>query len=146
MSRESSIKLHPDRRRKHGGYSFLTRGDLPEDRLYIERHLTGVRLGLIRDLGGTEDDLTTAQIVLIDRIVSKLGVIRCIEEYIRENTVMKGDRLSPSLSGSYLAYSNSIRLDLLALGLEKRVGNHSRTTLEVIKEFDAEKERGKAKV
>ena len=105
---------------KHGGYSLLVKGELPENRKYIRRYLTSVREGLIQDLGPTEVDLTTAQIVLIDRVVTKLGVIRCIEEYIRENTVMTGDRLSTSLRESYLAYNNSIRLDLQALGIDKK--------------------------
>ena len=105
---------------KHGGYSLLIKGELPENRKYIRRYLTAVREGLIQDLGPTEKDLTTAQLVLIDRIVTKLGVVRCIEEYIREHTVMTGARLSPSLRESYLAYNNSIRLDLAALGINKR--------------------------
>lgn len=98
----------------------MSKGKLPENRAYVERYLTTVREGLIQDLGPMEKDLTTAQLVLIDRITTKLGVVRCIEEYIRENTVMKGDRLSPSLRESYLAYNNSIRLDLAALGIDKR--------------------------
>ncbi len=105
---------------KHGGYSLLVKGELPENRKHIKVYLTEVRSGLIQDLGPEEKDLTTAQIVLIDRIVTKLGVIRCIEEYIRENTVMTGNRLSPSLRESYLSYNNSIRLDLTALGIDKR--------------------------
>jgi hypothetical protein len=78
------------------------------------------RQGLVCDLGPTENDLTTAQIILIDRIVTKLGVIRCIEEHIRENSVMIGDDLAPSLKASYLAYNNSLRLDLQALGFGKK--------------------------
>jgi hypothetical protein len=79
-----------------------------------------VRQGLIQDLGPTENDLSTARIVLIDRITTKLGVIRCVEEHIRENSVMAGEDLAPSLKASYLAYNNSLRLDLQALGLEKK--------------------------
>ena len=105
---------------KHGGYSLLIKSELPENRKHIREYLTGVRGGLIQDLGPTEKGLTTAQIVLIDRVVTKLGVIRCMEEHVRENTVMKGDRLSPCLRASYLAYNNSIRLDLQALGIEKK--------------------------
>jgi len=119
MSKET-IKLHPGKRKKHGGYTYLSKGKLPPARAYIERYLTGVREGMIRDLGPTENDLTTAQIVLIDRVVTKLGVIRCIEEHIRESTVMEGDRLSTSLRESYLAYNNSVRLSLQALGLDRR--------------------------
>ena len=117
---KKAIKLHPGKRKKHGGYAFLSKGELPENRAYVERYLTAVREGLIQDLGPSEKDLTTAQLVIIDRVTTKLGVIRCIEEYIRENTVMAGSRLSPSLRESYLAYNNSIRLDLAALGIDKR--------------------------
>lgn len=106
---------------KHGGYSLLIKGELPENRKHISRYLTEVRENLIRDLGPTENDLTAAQIIIIDRIVTKLGVIRCIEEHTRENSVMVGNDLAPALKASYLAYNNSIRLDLQALGIDKRV-------------------------
>lgn len=108
---------------RHGGYAFLTRGKLPENRKYILKFLTAARENLIKDLGPTEEDLTAAQIILIDRIITKLGVVRCIEEHIRDSTVMKGDRLSPCLRESYLAYNNSIRLDLQALGIDKKTSD-----------------------
>ena len=125
---------------KHGGYSFLVKGELPENRKYVLRYLIAARENLIRDLGPVEEDLTAAQIIIIDRIISKLGVIRCIEEHIRENTVMVGDILASSLKTSYLAYNNSIRLDLQALGIEKRMGDRVLTSLEIAEEFDKEKE------
>jgi len=50
----------------HGGYSFLTKGELPERRTYILKYLMAAREALIKDLGTTENDLSTAQIVLID--------------------------------------------------------------------------------
>lgn len=106
---------------KHGGYSLLVyKGELPENRKYISRWLTDVREGLIADLGPTEEDLSTAQRVLVDRVVSKLGVIRCVEEHTREKAVMTGNLLAPALRASYLAYNNSVRLDLMALGLERK--------------------------
>ena len=104
----------------HGGYSLISKGELPENRRYIRRYLTEAREGLIRDLGPTEDDLTTGQAIMIDRVTTKLGIVRCIEEFIREDAVFEGKRLSPSLRESYLAYNNSIRLDLQALGIDKR--------------------------
>jgi len=121
MSKKET-KLHPGNRKKHGGYTYLSKGTLPANRANVERYLTTVRMGLILDLGPTEEGLTAAQIILIDRVVTKLGVVRCIEEHIRENTVMVGSRLAPSLRESYLAYNNSIRLDLSALGIDKRQG------------------------
>ena len=129
---------------KHGGYSFLSKGELPENRAYVERYLTAVRQGLIRDLGPTEEDLTAAQIILIDRVVTKLGVIRCVEEHIRENSVMVGQNLAPSLKASYLAYNNSVRLDLRELGINKKQTDDI-TALEYIKQFDEKKAREKKK-
>jgi len=108
---------------KHGGYSFLMKGELPENRVYIKRYLTAAREGLIYDLGPTEDDLTTAQIILIDRIVSKLGVVRCIEEHTRENGVFRGANLAPALGKNYISWNNSIRLDLERLGINKKQGD-----------------------
>jgi hypothetical protein len=119
------------RHRSHGGYSYLTTGTLPEQRSNVLKYLMAVRQGLVRDLGPTEDNLSTAQIILIDRITTKLGVIRCVEEHIRENSVMAGDDLSLSLKASYLAYNNSLRLDLQALGLEKK-GEAVLTPYEII--------------
>jgi hypothetical protein len=121
---EKGEKLRQKSRRgrppKHGGYSLLTRGELPENRKHIREYLTAVRENLIRDMGPLEKELTTAQIIIIDRIISKLGIVRCIEEHIKENTVIVGQNLAPSLRASYLAYNNSIRLDLQALGIEKK--------------------------
>ena len=105
---------------KHGGYSFLIKAELPENRRHIKQYLTLARMNLVKDLGPNEDDLTTAQAIIIDRIVSKLGVIRCIEEHIRENSVMIGHNLAPSLRASYLAYNNSVRLDLQVLGINSK--------------------------
>ena len=116
MPESLTVRLKPGRKIKHGGYSFLSKGKLSEDRAYIERYLTACRQGLIDDLGG-DRNLSTAQAILIDRIISKLGCIRCIEEHTREGSVMVGQELAPALKRSYLAFSNSIRLDLQALGI-----------------------------
>lgn len=124
---------------KHGGYSYLVKGELPENRKYILRYLTAAREGLVRDLGPTEEDLTTAQLILIDRVVSKLGVVRCIEEYVREHTVMVGENVAPALGKSYLAYSNSVRLDLCELGMGKRAEDQVPNVQAYIKQFDEEK-------
>lgn len=97
-------------------------------------------MGLIRDLGPMEEDLTTAQLIIIDRVIAKLGCLRCIEEFARTDGVMKGNRLTPSLAGNYLAYSNSIRLDLTALGINKRMADETLDVQAYIKKFDRKKE------
>lgn len=48
----------------HGGYTFLTTGEVPEHRQYIKKYLTDVREGTIKDIGPTEKDLTTAQLLI----------------------------------------------------------------------------------
>jgi len=137
MSKDNAkltVKLEPGRKKKHGGYAYLSTGKLPEQRKYIEKYLTAARGNLIRDLGPTEEDLTAAQIILIDRLVTKLGVTRCIEEHIRENSVMVGHNLAPSLKASYLAYNNSIRLDLQVLGIDERKIDKIKLPYEIVEE------------
>lgn len=127
----------------HGGYSFLTTGQLPERRVYVLRYLSAAREGLIADLGGEEKNLSTAQLILIDRIISKLGIIRCIEEHVRENSILDGDDLAPALRSSYIAYNNSIRLTLQLLGLERKIEEKILTPLEFADKFDKQKAEGK---
>ena len=101
----------------------VRKGDLPERRSYLRAYLTRVRAGLIRDLGPMEENLSTAQVILIDRIVSKLSILRCVEESVRECGVFdKGGELVPVLGKNYLSWANSIRLDIQALGVSKRAG------------------------
>ena len=134
------VKLHGGTRGTHGGYSYLLSGRLPEHRIEVERYLTGVRAGLIKDIGPREDDLTTAQAILIGRVIAKLGVLRCVEEYIRERSIFVGAELAPCLGKSYLAYSNSVRLDLCELGVSTRAGERVLGPLEIAAEIDREKE------
>ena len=52
---------------------------------------------------------------------------------------MKGPDLAPPLGHSYLAWSNSIRLDLQALGVDKRAEARVLGPLEIAAEIDATK-------
>ena len=134
-----SAKLPPGRKKHHGGYAFLTTGRLPVHRKYVESYLTAAREQLIRDLGG-EENLSAGQIILCDRVTCKLGVLRCIEEHVRETHVFQGNRLNSALSKNYLSYSNSIRLDLQALGIEKRQTSEVLDLGRYIQQKDAEAE------
>ena len=147
MSKKSTpiVRLPPGRAQQHGGYSYLTTGNLPEHRREVSHYLTAARESLILDLGPKEEDLSAGQLILIDRIVTKLGVIRCMEEHVRENSVMSGHNLAPCLRGSYLAYNNSVRLDLTALGIDKRAAAKVLDLGEYIQAADAAKiEKDKA--
>lgn len=134
-SKRKHAQIRPKR---HGAYSFLVRGELPIHRAYLLRYLTDCRQGLIDDLGGCER-LSTGQTILIDRIIGKLGISRLIEEHTKETGAINGQELSPMLRASYLAYSNSLRLDLLALGMNEKMTDKALTPLEYIEAFDKKK-------
>lgn len=133
-----TTKLPPGRKRFHGGYAYLTTGRLPEHRKYVEQYLTGAREQLIRDIGGDEQNLSAGQAILIDRVIPKLGVLRCIEEHVRETGVFRGRRLNSALSKHYLSYANSVRLDLMALGIGKKKADEIMPPLSV---YVAERDR-----
>lgn len=119
----------------HGGFSFLTKGRLPEHRATLLRYLSACRNGLIEDLGG---NLSTQETILIDRCISLLGVLRCIEEFVREQGVFKGDELQPSLGKHYIAFTNSLKQILALLGLRKQ-NIDELSPLEYIKQYDEKK-------
>lgn len=115
------------RPRRHGGYSLLARrGDVPECRRYIREYLEGVRAGLVRDLGPREEDLTAAQKALINHVISKIAITRLIEERLAEVGIFNSaGELDPALGKFFLTASNSLRLDLQALGIGKRKGDEA---------------------
>lgn len=126
-------------RMTHGGYSFLASGRLPEHKVILIRYLTAVRASLVADLGGSEDNLSAQQIILIDRSISLLGIIRCIEEDAKEKGVFKGDSLRPSLGKHYISFTNSLKQILQLLGLKRRTLDDGRSVQDVIKAFDQDK-------
>jgi hypothetical protein len=116
IMQEKKPKKKRGRPPKYGGFSLLA-----EKRREVRAYVSESRAGLIHDLGPGEENLTAAQLILVDRTTTALGIIRCIEEYIRENSVMRGSDLAPALQQSYLAYVNHVRLNLQALGIAARV-------------------------
>jgi hypothetical protein len=125
------------RRGKPAGFSFLTRRCAPDERLRITRYLTGCRQALVEDLGG-EENLSAQRLILIDRLISLLGVIRGIEEFCHEDIMNSDGSLKPALGKSYLAYVNSARQILCVLGLE-RASDQLPSIRDIIAEFDAGK-------
>ena len=123
----------------HGGFSLLHKGELPKNRRYLRSYLTGVREQLIRDLGPTDDDLTGAQRILIDRVTTLLGCVRCVEEHLRQKGIFDnpGGFLSPSLSDKYLAWNRAIKEILALLGVDKRVSKDNAPSLtSIAAEYD----------
>ena len=64
------------------------------------RYLSDARADLVKDLGPREGDLTAAQLILVDRAISKLTILRCIEEHAKKTGLFKGDDLIPPLRHS----------------------------------------------
>ena len=124
----------------------MTTGEFPEYRQHIKKYLTAIREGLIRERGPEEKDLSVAQLILIDRLISLLGIIRLIEEKAKEDGVFSGRNLTASLRTSYIAYNNTVRLTLEKLGIDKRMGGQVLTPLEIAEEFDKEKEAKKKEI
>lgn len=116
----------------------VKRGKFPERRTYLRQYLEDVRLGLVKDVAGDESSLTTGQQILIDRTIGLISVLRCIEESLAEDGVIQAGSLAPVLRESYISYQNTCRLNLVALGLDKRMPAEP-TIMAYITEFDAQK-------
>jgi hypothetical protein len=114
-------------------------GELPKRRTCLRAYLSSVREGLIRDLAVSEEGLTTAQGVLVDRVVSLLSIVRCIEEHTRETGVFKGRELAPVLAKSYCTYSAELRRVMETLGIRSTTADRVLTPLEIAAEIDREK-------
>ncbi|MCJ7588505.1 MAG: hypothetical protein MUQ00_11500 [Candidatus Aminicenantes bacterium] len=100
---------------------------------------------MIRDLGPTEEDLTTAQRLLVDRAVGMTGVIRLIEEYCREQGIFEGKALAPVLSANYGVFTNNLRMILLALGVNTRASERILGPLELAEQIDKEEAEKEAR-
>jgi hypothetical protein len=97
----------------HGGYSYLTTGELPEDKLYVQRYLTQIRQLYIENISGTEDNMTAGQIILLNKLITLEGLTRCIEiEAARTGTL--------NLRHKYPTYINHIIKICTHLGIERR--------------------------
>ncbi len=114
------------------GYSLIHKVSRFKVLAHVRPYLEAARAGLVEDLGPMEADLTRAQVILIDRVVSKLAVLRMIEERVRERGVFThAGNLQPLLVDSYLGYDSAVRMALQALGITRKVGGGS-NDLEVV--------------
>ena len=110
----------------------------------IRRQLSLVRKALIQDLGGL-DNLSAQRIIILDGVISKLGVVRSMEEHIRSTAIMEGKELSHCLRKNYLAYRNSIDRSLVMLGLDKQERESVLSIPELIDVVDREADEKEAK-
>jgi len=114
---------------KHGGCSLEVNDDILKKHPAVRVYLRDTRAGLIRDVAGKEEDLSEQQRILIDRIISKLLILRIIELWIEQGGVWDRSKLlakpavlslEPALGNNYLAYSNSVDRALKLLGIHKQ--------------------------
>ena len=91
-----------------GAYIQLAKRTI-DGRTHLGKQLKILKLELITDLGGNP---TMAQDILIDRIKFKVCNLHFIEQAMARGEINVSDR--------YITLSNSLRQDLLALGLDRK--------------------------
>ena len=127
------VRVSPGKLR-HGGYSYLTTGELPADKRYVEKYLTRLRQSYIEDISETEERMTAGQAVLLNKLITMEGLCRCIEiEAARAKTL--------DLRHKYSTYVNMIIKICSLLGIEKRKVDEPLDVQSYIKEFDEDKEK-----
>jgi hypothetical protein len=94
-----------------GAFATLNRRNL-DQRTRFAKALKSVEAELVAALGG---EPTPQERILIDRVVYKLARLTLFEA-----STFDGDRRSDSIDKIYLAWANSVRLDLQVLGLKRR--------------------------
>jgi len=94
---------------KHGLWTVFNQAKL-DGRTKLSKWTNHLRAQLVKDLGS---DLSTQQEILLDRVCAK--VVRC---RLYEQGVLSGETFGSK--DHYLALTNSLRLDLQALGLQRK--------------------------
>ena len=89
--------------------------------LRTKREVKALQTMLATESAGSSD-LTAIQIILIDRICFKYVGCRCIEQYVKKIGLIDEEKglMRSTLDKNYLAWSNSLRLDLRELGSQRR--------------------------
>jgi hypothetical protein len=114
------LAAHPERGAfRHGAFSQHMRERFSDGRSKEGRVLRAAIRSLIDDLGG-QDGISSGQRLLIDTSIRpKLITLICIADWVdrqsQETIVSEKGELAKCLSTNYLAFTNSLRLDLLAL-------------------------------
>jgi hypothetical protein len=101
---------------KHGAFSSHIRKRYSDKRTREGRQLESVIQGLIADLGGA-DNLSAAQLLLLDSLRSKIIVIFQISGFVdrQASIVTEKGELLPCLGRNFTSYCESVRRDLEAL-------------------------------
>jgi hypothetical protein len=108
------------KRKKHGAWLWLRKGQVPTGNEDIRLGTIRIAADLADEFAGEGKELTPSQLVLIDRTAALLGFCKLVERYaMKEGVIVTGEdgkpRLSPGLSGFYVASSNAVAKALKAL-------------------------------
>jgi len=146
-----------DKRLSHGIYSWLKTGRInPSIRGYkkLQRYLEDIEKNLIDDLGGPEN-LTAAKEILIKGTIEAYGVVFLATMYCKKYSILRPDKarknvleLQPVLGHQFIAFMNTIRQNLIALGLDRKRADEALDLGKYVAEKYGEKEEknGKAKI
>jgi len=134
---------------KHGGYSLIHKDELIKEHPRLRQYLEDCRAGLVRDIAGSEDQLSEQQRIMIDRIISRLAVCRLIEIYIEKFGAFRKDKikrfqvleLEPALGKNYLSFCAQIDRALIALGLNKKQSEETLDLGRYVEEKYGDKEK-----
>jgi hypothetical protein len=96
-----------------------------DGRTLVGRILKQVRSELVAHLGG---DPSVAELLLIENAAMKSARVALLSQKLAE-----GGEIAPGADHHVLAWSNSLRLDLMALGLQRRVRDVTPRLSDIIK-------------
>ncbi len=130
---------------KHGVYSWLDQGRInPSVRGHrkLQKYLEDMEAQLQDMQGGT---MTAAKQILIKSTVEAFGVVLLASVYCKDAGILRPDKrkngvieLQPVLGNQFLAFMNTIRQNLIALGLDKKEAEEVLDLDTYIKQRDAE--------
>ena len=109
---------------KHGARAIVYRADLIREYPEVVRLTRDWWDGMVADLGGPAA-LTTAQEVLLSRVISKVQTAALIEIWLGKHGILRRDSLDRKLLeaepivATWLSINNAIRADLQLLGIKR---------------------------
>lgn len=124
---------------KHGAFSLRQTGRVPSVRGVRQLRQ---RLNRLRDdIQAITPGMNPKKALLIEQIIRCEGQISLIEMYLRKAGIVRPDRwrraivdLQPSLANSYLAFLNTQRHAILALGLDEDQAKEVLTPFQIVEQ------------
>lgn len=125
----------------HGAFLWLREGKInPSIRGHrkLQQYLRDLEKNLINDLGGPKQ-LTAAKEILIKTTIEAYGFILLATMYCKKYSVLRPDKarrniieLQPVLGHQFIAFMNTVRQNLLALGIDQRKADEVLAPYEIV--------------